>query len=606
MKLRILLSVVLGLFIVGSIGIAKDDILVRIWLFHGVPMDVEGASGKIEILSSLTHPQLTAFRSMADGPQNALTAALVDALLDIGDLKQLDELFLFRRALGKDQPIITGAAIKDQLAFRIDLDQVKFAPPQFVYRTAVWRSKEGAIREEKTDKRSARESYLATRDESRMVKIVDRELTLEIGSPLVVVTPREDGVYFMAVLLTSAVQAPKVRPSIITEQSKAAVLVEPPHPVQKILPAYPRELRKSGVKGEIGIRVTTDQKGNVENVTVLRPLHPYLDYLTVQAFLKWTYDPVFSSGKPVRAAFDYAVRFDPSLYNEEALLVEGGSLPPDQAGQTELRRIVGGCVEYSRILAERGLFFTCEESIREVLYRLKDDLSAWDLLSYEHIDQGQLSENVSFIIGTPVQIMDPSRTEVNRYVCDYQLTRKNGEVEERRIVLKQNGQKPTDWATLLVEKRLSAVNPIFHLLKIFDRDRQGLFSYELIGDDKIRGKEVHVIAAAPRVGNEGDVRSARIWAEKKSFQILKIEIWGVPLEGYEDVLRDSVALNFMPFFLTTHEFRTEKNGTLFPESTTVLVGYPSPGRPILKYKADLAYKKYKFFTVETSHEIKKR
>ncbi len=569
-------------------------------------MEEGGASGKVEVLSSLSHPQLTALRSMVGGPQNALTAALIDALLDISDLRRLDELFLLKRTLDKERPSISSAVIKSQLAFRIDLDQIKFSPPQFVLRTVISRSREGAIREKKTDKRSAREAYMATRDESRMVKIVDQELSLEIGNPIVVATPHEDGVYFMAVLLTSAEQAPEVPSSPKAEQPKAADLVQPPRPVQKVLPAYPRELRRSGVKGDIGIRVTTDEKGHVEGVAVLRPLHPYLDYLTVQAFLKWTYDPVFRNGKPVRAAFDYAVRFDPNLYNEEALLVEPGSLPPDQPSQAELRRIIEGCVEYSRKLAEKGFFFTCEESIREVRYHLKGDISAWDLSSYEHVDSGQLSENVSYVMGTPVQTMDPSRTEVNRYICDYQLTGKNEEVEERRIVLKQNGRKPTDWAVLLVEKRLSAINPILHLLKIFDRNRQGLFSYELIGEDKIRGKEVYVITAVPRIGNEGDVRSARIWADKESCQILKIEIWGVPLEGYEDVLKDSVALNFVPFFLTTHEFRTEKDGLLFPETTTVRVGYPSPGRPILKYKADLAYKKYKFFSVVTSHEIIKQ
>lgn len=593
----------LFLFKIDSQGLAVETVTCRVWLFHGIKIQAGGIPGDVEIL---THPRLTALKALAGGSENEFADALVEALLDISDLKRLDDLFLFKETLDKGRQSISSAVIKRQLAFRVDLDRIKFSPPQFVLQAAISRSREGAIRNYADDKRSAREAYLASQDDSRMVKIVDLELSLEIGNPVVVSAPREDGAYFMVVLLTPAEHATDVSPSKIVRQLKAAELVGPPKPITKVLPVYPEELRKRGVEGEVGIRVTIDDHGRVENVVVRKPLHPYLDYLTVQAFLAWTYDPVLRNGQPIRATFDYGVRFDPSLYHEEALLSDTASAPSDQSGQSELRRIVAGCVEYCRKLAEKRLFFTCEESIREVRYHLKEAVSNSDLSSYFDVSSGQLSENISITVGQPVQIMDPSRTEVNRYDSDYQLIRKDGEVEERRIVLRQNGQKPSNWTKLLVEKRFSAVNPILHLLKIFDRDRQGLFYYELLGEAEVRGKKTFVIAAVPRLGNEGEVRWARIWAEKASFRILKIEIRGVPLDGYDDVVKESTLLNFLPFFLTTHEFVTEKNDLLFPESTTVLVGYPSPRRPILKYRATLAYKKYKFFSVETDHEIRKK
>ncbi len=594
------------LFHIDSRGLAAETLSCRVWLFKGIKMQEGGTAEDVRILTALTHPQLAGLRFLAGGPENEFADSLIEALLDISDLKQLDELFLFKETWDKARPGISSAVIKKQLAFRLDLEKIKFSPAQLVLRAAISRSREGAIRNYAGDKRSAREAYLASQDDSRMVKIVDQELSLEIGEPVVVTAPHEDGVYYMAILLTPAEETVETPPSTKTEPFKAAELVQPPRPVYTILPAYPIELRRNGVKGEVGIRVTTDEKGKVENVVIRRPLHPYLDYLTVQAFLKWLYEPVLSHGKSVRAAFDYAVRFDPSLYHEETGLAETASIPLDQNGQPGLRRIIAGCANYSRKLSEQALFFTCEESMREVRYQLKADVSNLDLSSFENIERGQLSETVSYIMGTPAQIMDPSRTELNRYVCDYQLVRKNETVEERRIVLKQNGRKPSGWAVLLTERRFYAINPIAHLLKIFDHERQGLFSFQLLGEEKIRGKEAYVIVAVPRLGNEGDFRGARIWADKKSFQIFKIEISGVPIEGYEDVLKDSMALNIAPFFLTTHEYEIEKNGVLFPETTTVRVGYPSSGRPILKYRADVAYKKYRFFSVESSHEIIKR
>lgn len=600
MKNKVAFSIILSLFFIASRGSDTENITARIWLFQGKPMEGGGVSGKVEILSS---PQLAVLKSLVGGPENKFNDALTDALLDIGDLKILDDLFLFKKTWDKGRPSISSSIIKSQLAFRIDLIRIQFSPPQLTLRAVVSRNKEGALHEYKDEKRSARDAFLATQDESRMVRIVDQEFSVVIGDPVVVAIPYKDAVYYMGILFTPEEKVLQVPSSPKVEQPQKVALVRAPRPVQMVMPSYPEELRRSGVKGDVGLQVTIDEKGNVKNVKVRRPLHPYLDYLSVQAFLQWTFDPVLQKGKPVRAAFDFTLRFDPSLYSGEAVRVEAALISADQPAEVEIRRIIEGCAEYGRKLAEQGLFFTCEESIRETNYHLMADISHWDLSSYFDIESAQVSERLTVTEGTPVQIMDPSRTEITRYVCDYQLTRKNGEVEERRIVLKENGRKTLGWAKLLEEKRFSIINPIFHSLKIFDRDRQALFSYQLLGEEEIRGRKVYVIRAMRRSGEEGDIRSAKIWADKKSFQILKSEIRGVPLEGYEDVLRDSVVLNIMPFFLTTHEYKIEKNGIIFPERTTVLVGYPSPGRPILKYKAELDYEKYKFFSVETGHEI---
>ena len=131
------------------------------------------------------------------------------------------------------------------------------------------------------------------------------------------------------------------------------------------------------------------------------------------------------------------------------------------------------------------------------------------------------------------------------------------------------------------------------------------FNYKILEEEKVHGKKAFVIEAAPKSGDADGVRSAKVWVNKESFQILKSEIEGIPLEGYEDVLKDSVLLNIEPLFLTTHEYRVEKKGVLFPEFTTVRVEYRGlrHGRPVSKLKTDMAYKKFKFFVVETDHKI---
>ena len=61
--------------------------------------------------------------------------------------------------------------------------------------------------------------------------------------------------------------------------------------------------------------------------------------------------------------------------------------------------------------------------------------------------------------------------------------------------------------------------------------------------------------------------------DRQSFQILKSEIEGVPIEGYEDVLSDSVHLNSHPDFQMANEYGVEETGVMFPAITTAQVGY---------------------------------
>jgi hypothetical protein len=149
------------------------------------------------------------------------------------------------------------------------------------------------------------------------------------------------------------------------------------------------------------------------------------------------------------------------------------------------------------------------------------------------------------------------------------------------------------------------LSSLFAPLRVLAGDRQPRFNYRIIDEEKIRGKKVHVIEAVPKSGNEDGIWSARIWVDKESYQILKCEIEGVPIDGYEDVLNDCAILNIKPIFLTTHEYGIEKSGVMFPSRSKVHAAYPGIDfrGPIEKMGIDLAYDKYKFFMVETKPKI---
>jgi len=172
-------------------------------------------------------------------------------------------------------------------------------------------------------------------------------------------------------------------------------------------------------------------------------------------------------------------------------------------------------------------------------------------------------------------------------------------------VLKDNGRKVLDEVRLLIEDRYSTLSPVLSLLKIMDKDHQPLFNYRICGEKRESGKDTYVLEAIPKFGDADGVSAAKIWVAKSDFQILKSEIEGVPLYGYDNVLREAVYLNIKPFFLRTYEYKVEKNGVMLPQRTKVQIKYPSlmSSRHETKSNIELTYKDFKFFSVETETEI---
>jgi hypothetical protein len=217
---------------------------------------------------------------------------------------------------------------------------------------------------------------------------------------------------------------------------------------------------------------------------------------------------------------------------------------------------------------------------------------------------GQRGYNPSRIVAR-IQIMDPKLTKRNTLLCDYLIVKKEGTIEERRIILKENDRKIADRNKLLYDKRFSGLSALLAPLRILASDRQSRFNFKVVDEEGIHGNKAYVIEALPKSRDEDGVWSARIWVDKKNFQILKCETEGVPIDGYEDVLRDCVALNIKPIFLMIHEYRIEKNGVLFPSRSKIRAAYPGIDYrgPIDKLSISLAYDKYKFFMVETESRV---
>jgi TonB family protein len=81
-----------------------------------------------------------------------------------------------------------------------------------------------------------------------------------------------------------------------------------PKLIEKVDPVYPEAARQAGIEGLVLLEATTDEKGNVAAIRVLKSI-PELDQAAIDALKQWKYEPVLVEGKPKGVAFTVTIRF---------------------------------------------------------------------------------------------------------------------------------------------------------------------------------------------------------------------------------------------------------------------------------------------------------
>ncbi len=380
-----------------------------------------------------------------------------------------------------------------------------------------------------------------------------------------------------------------------------------PKALHEVIPVYPKMLRDKGIEGRVELLIGVNKEGNVEAVKVTKSLHPYLDNAAVQALKQWRFVPIVKNGKPVSAIITTHINFNRQAYlHQEEMLADKESYPSESGAHFLLKETLEGGAKYCGRLLESALTFICEETIRDVFsyYKTPEELKK-SAVSLALIGGNELITQMGGARFTAAK----GRTERNEYVCDYLLIKKAGVIEERRIIIKENGHSIADRSRLLEERRFSCLAPLLKPIEILGREWQGFFNYRILKEDRVRGKEYYVIEAKPKLGDAGGNEYSKIWVRKKDYQISKIEISGVPLEGYEDVLRELAFYNLSSKFMTTFLYEAEKNGIAFPSSVVLQANYPFPGLESEAYISEkistkIRYAKYKFFSIGTESGIR--
>ncbi len=378
-------------------------------------------------------------------------------------------------------------------------------------------------------------------------------------------------------------------------------------PIKKIYPEYPKILKKKGVAARMALLISIDRKGNVINAGVFLPhpsFYPELDDKIEDVFSQWKFEPFIYDGDPISIWGFLTVIFFPGKLSPDVrkseLMMEIPEKKLDVHTNKELQMVLDKCTEYCFKLSEAALFYVCYERIRERSKRIEEIIGR-GLSGNQDLRYDQL-------VAVSLKYLTLGKADRHNYVYDYQLIKKEGNIQEKRILIEKDGKninlEGVPWET----KPSYSLKPLLVPVQLLGHKNRSLYLFKLAKDERIKGKLAYVIEASLRPGQTGNIKWGRIWIDKSDFRIVKAEVETDFAKGYEDILYECDNYFLKPHFKSTHYYEVEKNDILFPGRSEIRIDYSGflMFKQKLKSEIKITYGNYKFFTVETDHNIIKK
>lgn len=251
----------------------------------------------------------------------------------------------------------------------------------------------------------------------------------------------------------------------------------------------------------------------------------------------------------------------------------------------KLKDILLKAGEYCESVKKAVFNFVCNENIKEELYLYNKKTV------YKRMDGASL----------PIMLTELKKSKIKEktYLYDYQLIKKEEDPIEKRILLKENGKKKHEENAELKLQRILVKYLVYGPIGFLSKYWQDYFNYEITGVGTIEGRNTLVISAAPNSVREDNYSFGKIWVDESDYSILKIEWDQRSIKDFKDKV-ESRAGDMKRIVAWGAVYGKEKKGLRFPsrqyiEEKLVTIA----GTEYTKYKVEIIYNNYKFFTVET-------
>jgi hypothetical protein len=285
------------------------------------------------------------------------------------------------------------------------------------------------------------------------------------------------------------------------------------------------------------------------------------------------------------------------------LCVSGGFIAAGLAGQEipqpkpdmfQLGLVLKSAREYCARLERAALDFICLEEVSETLDPSRDSR------------EGSVKQNPTWFGTDRLGFRTPvGAKQDNVYLYDYQFIRREGKVEEKRVLLERNGKKAGADPPLPQMRAFTFADILLAPVQLLDERFREYYAYKLLGREKIGDTEAWILEVAPRLSGVSRYLGGKIWLKTADSSVLRIEWDPTTFGHYENIQARAESYKAQPEVRSYSEFGIEKNGLRFPSVDFTEEAYRgADGKLFVRARTSVVYKSHKFFTVETQTTIK--
>jgi len=251
----------------------------------------------------------------------------------------------------------------------------------------------------------------------------------------------------------------------------------------------------------------------------------------------------------------------------------------------ELKTILEETGKYCERIKNIALFFVCKEKIVNTYYKYKET-RYWNLF---------------FSIPG---YREKHKTK-NTFTYDYQLIKKGDELQEKRILIEEDGIKKHDENIGVPPLKYFSRYIVYGSVGFLSRYWQQHFQYDLLRKENLGGKDCFVIEAVPTELREENYNQGEIWVNSEDYSILKIRWSPVSIKNYEEIRSPSITDQFKKNVIWIVTYGVEKNKVRFPDKQVIKEMLINPkGKKVLWDETIIDYIDYRFFVVETEVKFK--
>ncbi len=260
--------------------------------------------------------------------------------------------------------------------------------------------------------------------------------------------------------------------------------------------------------------------------------------------------------------------------------------------QEILKQILNKTGEYCERIKGIALYYVCKENIavKENLYRTVKNMNPVQN-PYGDLSYYNNARKLKFF-----------RTKKKSLIYDYQLVKKEENLEEKRVLLQENRKKKQQKNAELktnYQAKYIIYGPVGFLSKYW----QYYFDYEIIGEDLINNKKTILLKASPKPANKNNRNYAKIWIDKNDFSILQIEWEPESIIDYQDNVKFKNLGDIKRTVTWRVTYAIEKNGVKFPSKQFIQDSIiDSSGEKKVLEEISFIYDNYKFFIVDIEYK----